>query len=86
MPSRGFWQITEAGERNVEAWAQRIKKTADNQPNWVEDFKLHALSLDIILNLLLSWGLQTVSEALNSGPSRPGFGLSIATPEAMIAT
>jgi len=44
------------------------------------------LCLDTILNLLLSWGLPLVSEALNSGPSKTGFGLSIARPEAIIAT
>ncbi|MGO8932045.1 MAG: winged helix-turn-helix domain-containing protein [Limisphaerales bacterium] len=35
MPQRGIWQITEAGERDVEAWAQRVKKMTDSKADWI---------------------------------------------------
>ncbi|MGA2661070.1 MAG: winged helix-turn-helix domain-containing protein [Verrucomicrobiota bacterium] len=42
MPERGIWEITELGERGVQAWAQRVKKTTDGKQNWVSDFKAHS--------------------------------------------
>jgi len=39
MPEWGIWQITEFGERDVEAWAQRVKKTTDSKSDWIADFK-----------------------------------------------
>jgi hypothetical protein len=42
MPDHGIWQITETGERDVEAWAQRIKQMAERRPDWATDFKAHS--------------------------------------------
>lgn len=42
MPERGVWQITDSGERDVEAWAHRVKKTTDSKVNWEADFKAHS--------------------------------------------
>jgi restriction endonuclease Mrr len=42
MPERGIWQITEAGERDIEAWAQRVKKTTESKADWTADFKAHS--------------------------------------------
>ena len=42
MPEHGIWQITEYGEREVEAWAQRVKKMTESKPNWTADFKAHS--------------------------------------------
>lgn len=38
----GIWQMSEKAEREVEAWAERIKQMADSTPDWVADFKAHA--------------------------------------------
>ena len=42
MPERGTWQIAEAGERDVEEWAQRIKQMTESRPDWAADFKAHS--------------------------------------------
>lgn len=42
MPEHGIWQITEHGERNVESWAQRVKKFTEDRPDWIADFKAHS--------------------------------------------
>jgi hypothetical protein len=42
MPDRGIWQITQAGERDVEAWARRVKKTTEDKADWTADFKAHS--------------------------------------------
>lgn len=42
MPERGIWQITQAGERDVEVWAQRIKEQTDANPKWSHDFTVHS--------------------------------------------
>ena len=39
---RGIWDITPAGERDVEAWAQRIKQMAERKPEWAADFETHS--------------------------------------------
>jgi|SRR5579859_3098074 len=41
MPERGIWEITEAGERDVEDWAKRIKQLAEQRPDWARDFEAH---------------------------------------------
>ena len=38
----GIWQITEKGERDVEAWAQRIKKHTESKPDWTHNFQAQA--------------------------------------------
>jgi len=42
MPERGIWQITEAGLRDVETWAQRIQKMTDSRPDWEADLKANS--------------------------------------------
>lgn len=50
LKERGFllpsehdaWRISEHGEREVEAWAQRVKDTTEKWPDWVADFKAHS--------------------------------------------
>lgn len=42
MPERGVWQITEHGEHEVEAWAQRVQKMAEERPDWVADLRSHS--------------------------------------------
>lgn len=41
MPEHGIWQITEYGEREIEAWAQRVKEMTETRPDWVADLKAH---------------------------------------------
>ena len=42
MPEHGIWQITEAGEKDVQLWAMRIKEMVECRPNWAEGFKAHS--------------------------------------------
>jgi hypothetical protein len=42
MPEYGIWQIAEAGEKDVQLWAMRIKEMVERRPNWAEDFKAHS--------------------------------------------
>ena len=41
MPERGIWQITEHGERDVEAWASRVKEITNSKPDWKADLNAH---------------------------------------------
>lgn len=34
MPQVGIWQLTDKGEREVEAWADRVKRKIEANPNW----------------------------------------------------
>jgi hypothetical protein len=42
MPEHGIWQISEAGQRDVEAWAQKIKQQTETMVDWVAEFKAHS--------------------------------------------
>lgn len=42
MPEHGIWQLTEHGEREVEAWAQRVKEMSEKQPDWAADLRAHS--------------------------------------------
>jgi hypothetical protein len=39
---RGVWELTDAGERDVEAWAQRMRLLSERKPNWADNFESHA--------------------------------------------
>jgi hypothetical protein len=39
MPERGLWQITDLGEQDVKAWAERVKQLSDKDPTWLDTYK-----------------------------------------------
>jgi hypothetical protein len=41
---RGIWELTDAGERDVKAWAQRMRLLSESKPNWADNFESHSNS------------------------------------------
>jgi hypothetical protein len=74
-PAHGIWQITEHGERDVEAWAARVEAFTRTKPDWKADLSAHlqagAESDDdfhpeyYITEETVNWGLKIVARSLN---------------------
>jgi Mrr N-terminal domain len=47
MPKHGQWRLTELGEKEVEAWALRVKERYDCDPNFGTQFKFDPKHSDI---------------------------------------
>jgi hypothetical protein len=41
MPQHGVWQITEHGERSVEAWADQVRQFTKTKPDWQARLNAH---------------------------------------------
>lgn len=72
MPRHGVWEITEEGEKDVEAWAQRMKGVVEKRPDWQKDFRANAeAELNdeahyefYITEETVQWGLKIAANAL----------------------